>query len=70
MKSIAELLNLRYKYETFMLSLEIPENRKSGCINNIKWFKENGYINNRFRPGFNESTSIADVILGEYYKRE
>ncbi len=70
MKSISELLNLRYQYETFMLSLEIPENRKSSCINNIKWFKENGYVNNRFRPGFDECTSIADVILGEYYKRE
>jgi|TARA_B100001093_G_scaffold373138_1_gene358141 hypothetical protein len=70
MKSIAELLNLRYEFETRALNLNIPENRKVSCINNIEWFKENGHIKNRFKCGYKECLEICDILLKAYYKRE
>jgi hypothetical protein len=70
MKSIGELLSLRFQYESFILNFEIPEKRKSSCINNIKWFTKNGHVNNRFRKGYKECTDICNTILKEYYKRE
>jgi len=70
MKSIAQLLNLRFQYESIILNFEIPENRKSSCINNIKWFTKNGHVNNRFRKGYQDCADICNTILREYYKRE
>ena len=50
MKSIAELLNLRYQYETFMLSLEIPERYESivslwNTTKTVSWWKASFEVN-------------------------
>jgi len=70
MKSIAELLSLRYQYENLIENLEIPSDKKNGHINNLIWFRNNGYIKNRFRKGYDESVHICNTILDSYYKRE
>lgn len=68
--SLAEVLNLRFKYENLCISFDIPNNRMSGCINNIKWFKDSGHVKNRSKRGYEECLMICDRILKEYYKRE
>ena len=70
MKSIAELLNLRFQYEKCIESLEIPKDKKIGHINNLIWFKNHGHVKNRFRKGYSESVHICETILDNYYKRE
>tara|TARA_Y100000389_G_scaffold82011_1_gene78592 strand:- start:1764 stop:1976 length:213 start_codon:yes stop_codon:yes gene_type:complete len=70
MKSIAELLSLRYQYENYIENLEIPIDKKNGHINNLVWFKDNGHVKNRFRKGYDESILICKTILDNYYKRE
>ena len=70
MKSIEEILSLRFQYENYIENLEIPKDKKIGNINNLIWFRDYGHIKNRFRKGYEESVHICNTILDSYYKRE
>ena len=52
MTSIEEILNLRFQYETYVENFEIPKSKTPGLINNIKWFKDNDHVKNRFKKGY------------------
>ncbi len=61
--SVAELLNLRYKFEELTKNYTLPEHESH--IDIIRWFIEEGYKSNSLRNGFKEALTIAEKILGE-----
>ncbi len=62
-QSVAELLSLRYQYEEIVRTFDIPENKRSGHINSLEWFKKYGNRKNRFREGYEEATNLCSSIL-------
>ena len=61
--TIFEYLVLRSQFEEYVNGLEIPEQRKQGTIDNLRWFNKNGHQKNRFRDGFEQAMEIAQTIL-------
>jgi hypothetical protein len=66
--SLAELLVLRSEYEDLARNFDISEDRRSGVINSLEWFKRYGNRRNRFRPGYDRALEICGIILREYKK--
>lgn len=66
--SLAELLILRTEYEELARNFDISEDRRSGDINSLEWFKRYGNRKNRFRPGYDRAVEICGIIIREYKK--
>jgi len=62
-RSVAEILNLRYQYEEIVRNFDIPENKRNGHINSLEWFKKYGNRKNRFRDGYDEALELCAIIL-------
>ena len=58
-----QMLNLRSEFEDLTRNFEMPEERRSGIINNLEWFKNHGNKKNRFREGYNRAVEICEEIL-------
>ena len=61
--SMAEILNLRTRFEEITENYTMPE--YGSHIHILKWFKNEGYKSNSLRDGYNEALNIAEKILGE-----
>lgn len=61
MKSVFELLNLRYEWEEIVRDYKFVG--KEGTLDNLELFVQNGHKGNRFRGGFDRAMEIADTIL-------
>ena len=60
-------LNKRYQWETlvsYRKSFDLPS--YDGTIDNLKYFVENGYKNNRFRKNFKPAMELAKEIVAYY----
>lgn len=55
------LIMLRDRWEAITKDYKMPDN--NGTIDNLKWFVNDGYKSNRFRPNFNKAVTIANEIL-------
>lgn len=60
-----KLLHMRSDFENLLENLEIPEERSSGTIDNIKWFIKHGNQKNRFREGYDEAFNLCNDFLKE-----
>jgi len=60
MKSVFELLNLRFEWEEIVSGYKFVG--KEGTIDNLVNFLETGHKGNRFRPGFDRAVEIAKTI--------
>ena len=60
MKSVFELLNLRYEWEEIISGYKFVG--KEGTIDNLVNFLGTGHKGNRFRPGFDRAVEIAKII--------
>jgi hypothetical protein len=58
--TIFELLNLRFRWEELASNLNVDAN---SSIQGLKWFVENSHRNNRFKSGWDEAMTIAQIIL-------
>jgi len=59
--SIFEILNLRSEWEDLARNfIEVDQN---GTIDSLQDFVKNGMRKNRFRPGFDRATELANIIL-------
>lgn len=68
--SFMSLLTLRSQWEVITRRFNIPDN--NGTIDNLNWFIENGYRNNRLRKHFGSALEIANTIVEEnekYYEQ-
>lgn len=68
--SFMALLTLRSQWEAITHRFNIPDN--NGTIDNLNWFIENGYRNNRLRKHFGNALEIANTIIDEnekYYEQ-
>jgi len=63
--TVAQILNLRSQWEELAGGFKM-NGRYDGTINNLKWFVHYGHTSNRFREGFDEAKSIAQIILSNY----
>ena len=61
--SIFDYLNLRTEWEDLVQDFSMDDHRKSGTIDNLRIFIENGAKGNRFRKGFDEALDIAEILL-------
>jgi hypothetical protein len=61
--SIGEILSLRSSWEDIVLEYTMDSDRKTGTIDNLKWFIDNGGKGNRFRPGFDQANVLARIII-------
>lgn len=61
--TIFEALVLRSEYEAIVSGFKIPAERKSGTLDNLQWFLEQGFRKNRFRPNFERAQEIARELL-------
>lgn len=61
--TIFEYLNLRSDFEDLAVDFKIPGNRKSGTLENLKWFIDNAAPKNRFREGFETALGIATQVV-------
>jgi hypothetical protein len=60
MKSVFELLNLRYEWEEIVRDYKFVG--KQGTLDNLELFVQNGHKGNRFRGGFDRAVEIAKII--------
>jgi len=60
--SMAEILNLRTRFEEITENFTMPE--AGSHIHILKWFKNEGYKSNSLRDGYDEALFIANKILG------
>ena len=63
MKSLAELLNLRYEFEEITNGYNMPN---GSDINTLEWFIENGHRSNSLRNGFDDAKKLAITIVTEH----
>ena len=63
MKSLAELLNLRYEFEEITNGYNMPN---GSDINTLEWFIENGHRSNSLRNGFDDAKELAITIVTEH----
>jgi len=63
LKSLAELLNLRYEFEEITNGYNMPN---GSDINTLEWFIENGHRSNSLRNGFDDAKKIAIRIVTEH----
>lgn len=63
MKSVAELLNLRYEFEQLTAGYSMPDGSN---INTLEWFIENGHRSNSLRNGFDDAKELAITIVTEH----
>lgn len=61
MKSVFELLNLRYEWEEIVRDYKFVG--KEGTLDNLELFVHNGHKGNRFRAGFDRAAELAIIIL-------
>jgi hypothetical protein len=61
--NIGEILSLRTQWEDIVFDFTIDSDRKTGTIDNLKWFIDKGAVGNRFRTGFDEAINIAEQII-------
>lgn len=57
---IFEILNLRSQWEELASNLNVDGN---SSIQGLQWFVENSHKNNRFKSGWDEAMTIAQIIL-------
>ena len=62
-QSVGEILSLRFQYEEIIRNFDIPENKRSGHINSLEWFKKYGNRKNRFREGYAEAINLCNQML-------
>ena len=63
MKSVTELLNLRYEFEQLTAGYTMPD---GSDINTLEWFIENGHRSNSLRNGFDDAKKLAITIVTEH----
>lgn len=63
MKSIAELLMLRFEFEQLTSGYNMPD---GSDINTLEWFIENGHRSNSLRNGFDDAMKLAITIVTEH----
>ena len=63
--NIFQILVLRSSVEKLFNDLNLPIDRKTGTIDNIKWFLKNGYRQNRFKSTFDETKKLCKIMLKE-----
>jgi len=63
---VFDLLNLRYQWEEIVRDYKMDDKRKTGIIDNLQWYIDNGTTGNRFRTGYKESCEIAKEILDNF----
>lgn len=63
MKSVTELLNLRYEFEQLTAGYSMPD---GSDINTLEWFIENGHRSNSLRNGFDDAKELAITIVTEH----
>lgn len=63
MKSIAELLMLRFEFEQLTSGYSMPDGSN---INTLEWFIENGHRSNSLRNGFDDAMKLAITIVTEH----
>jgi len=63
LKSLAELLNLRYEFEEITNGYNMPN---GSDINTLEWFIENGHRSNSLRNGFDDAKELAITIVTEH----
>lgn len=66
--TIFDVLNKRFKYEgivSYRKTYDLPNYNSS--IDDIRYFINNGYKNNRFRKNFNQAMSLA-IEINNYYE--
>lgn len=63
MKSIAELLMLRFEFEQLTSGYNMPDGSN---INTLEWFIENGHRSNSLRNGFDDAMKLAITIVTEH----
>ena len=61
--NIFEFLNKRSLFEDLVRSMNIPDERKQGTIENLRWFDKYGYKKNRFHEDFQEANDLAQTML-------
>lgn len=64
--TVFELMDLRFQWEEIVRTFKMSN--KSGHIDNLQHFIDNGHKANRFRDGYNEAIGIAKQILSEFNK--
>ena len=62
-RSVADLLNLRFRFEQLTENFTMPQH--GSHIDILEWFIAEGYKSNSLRNEFNEAIDIAKKILGE-----
>ena len=60
--NIFQILVLRSSVEKLFNDLNLPADRKTGTIDNIKWFLKNGYRQNRFKSTFSTNWFLRFFI--------
>ena len=63
MKSLAELLMLRFEFEQLTAGYSMPD---GSDINTLEWFIENGHRSNSLRNGFDDAKKLAITIVTEH----
>jgi len=63
LKSIAELLMLRFEFEQLTSGYSMPDGSN---INTLEWFIENGHRSNSLRNGFDDAMKLAITIVTEH----
>jgi len=61
--NVFELLDLRFQWEEIVRDYKMDDKRKSGVVDNLQWYIDNGATGNRFRSGYKESQDLARSIL-------
>jgi len=63
LKSLAELLMLRFEFEQLTAGYSMPD---GSDINTLEWFIENGHRSNSLRNGFDDAKKLAITIVTEH----
>ena len=61
--SIAEILSLRFQFETIVSSNRYKMPRYTSNINNLEWFIKNGHKSNKNKKQFPEALEIAELVI-------
>ena len=61
--NVFEMLRYRSEFEILVLNMRVPGSRKSGTLDNLKWYINEGHSKNRKFPDADRARDIAKIIL-------
>lgn len=61
--NIFEYLIHRSTFEDLVRNMNIPEEKKQGTVENLRWFDKYGYKKNRFHENYQRAVDLAQTML-------